>query len=82
MRILGIFLLILAVPVVLFAALIAWAFFQNEVLYPRELARLQVDAEAWNTENWRAGFALLVTVQVSSDETLGARTEITTLTCY
>lgn len=72
----------LGIPIALFVSLIAWVYFKIEVLYPRQYARLQTEAEAWNRENWETGSALRVTVQVSSDKTLGGRTAVATVNCY
>ncbi|MEM9432604.1 MAG: hypothetical protein AAGA12_01675 [Pseudomonadota bacterium] len=59
-------------------------FFTFEVLYPRQYARLQTEAEEWNRENWKTGTALRVSVQVSSSEATGRTTATATATldCY
>ena len=62
--------------------MIAWSVFKIEVLYPLQYARLQAEAEVWNRENWETGSALRVTVQVSSDESLGSNSATATVNCY
>jgi hypothetical protein len=80
LRVLKVALVILAIPLALFVGWIAWMFFTFEVLYPLQYERLQTEAEEWNKENWEAGSALRVTVQVSSGEALGRPTA--TVDCY
>ncbi len=82
MRIFKAVILVLAMPIALFASAVAWAFLQVQVLYPLQYARLRTQAEAWNRENWETGSALRVTVQVSSGEALGRKSATATVNCY
>jgi hypothetical protein len=61
---------------------IALLLFLIEVLYPHQLASLQDEAAAWNKENWETGFALRITVSVSSDEVLGGASAGAIVHCY
>lgn len=72
----------LAIPIVLFLAFVAWVFLERTTLYPRQYEHLQREAEAWKRKNWETGSALRVTVQVSSDAALGGRTARATVHCY
>lgn len=79
---LKIFLWVAATPFILLALFIAAVLIELEVLYPIQHARLQKEAQAWNDENWETGFALQVSVQVTSNAALGSETDSATITCY
>lgn len=82
MRVLKALLIVLAIPIALFASSIAWVYFKIEVRYPRQYELLKKEAEEWNKKHWEEGSALRVTVQVSSDKALGERTAVATVNCY
>lgn len=82
LRLLKVTLVVLAIPVAVVASLFAWTLFKFEVLYPLQYARLQNEAAEWNRENWETGSAVRVTVQVSSDVSLGRESATATVDCY
>jgi hypothetical protein len=68
----------IGVPLVIFA----WLFVDYNFFYPRQYSRLQTEATEWNDRNWEKGFALRVTVQITSRTAQHAVTADETLVCY
>lgn len=62
--------------------IITWLFVEYNFFYPRQYTRLQNEAAEWNEGNWEKGYALRVTVQITSRTELAAVTADETLVCY
>ena len=70
----------LALAAIIFFAV--FGYIQIVYYYPWVNERNMKTANEWNADNWEKGFALRVTVQVSSDEALDAKTTTAMLDCY
>jgi hypothetical protein len=75
-------LLLLGLTLVFIIVAAGLTYYQFEYSYPRLHERNLKTVNEWNDKHWETGDAWRVTVQVSSDEALGAKTATATIDCY